>query len=226
MSLLRQLQLLTERTYGRWTGVNFEEFLIGRRRFRDLSLLAAPYCRELSDAGRVFLRLRRGRLLLAIYYDDAMIDVLEKNDPRAGLSERNIEEFIVFVEELNHAIHSSIRFLEGERAIAGEEFIRRIELLARIDTYLTCAFFLAAFNRSRRLEGFDRLWLRHHLFERERFDYPEPLLRERYAEVNSLGGKFVRFLEGLRPEDQVAEMRRLRLCDYSRQRWYIFLLPG
>lgn len=225
MTLLRELQHLLERTYEATTGVNLEEFVIGRRRYQDLSSLSQPEVHELSDVARFFMRKVRDRLLLAIYYSDRMIDVLEQNDPRRGVSEKNIYPFLVFVEELNHAVHAGLRFLEGQRNIADEAFLRDLELQSKIDTYLVLTFFVAYFNKSKRLEGFDRLWVRHHLFERESFDYRHPRLRNRYFEANRLGDKFTRFLDSLPPQHRIEELRRFRQLDYPTKARYIRMLP-
>ncbi|RMF65615.1 MAG: hypothetical protein D6743_07735, partial [Calditrichaeota bacterium] len=104
MSLLAQIQALTERTHRFALGVNFEEYLIGYRRFRHLSRYAR-YSDALSEVARVFFRVVRGRLYVALYFHRELIELLERYDPRRGLSEKNIQPFIVFVEEINHAVH-------------------------------------------------------------------------------------------------------------------------
>ncbi len=225
MTLLRELQQLLERTYEESTGVNLEEFVIGTRRFRDLSAMAQPGVQELSQAARFFMRKAQDRLLLAIYYSDWLIDALEQNDPRRGITETNVYPFLVFIEELNHAVHAALKFIEGHRDISDEAFLRDLELQGKIDTYLVLTFFVAYFNRSRRLEGFDRLWLRHHLFERESFDYSTPALQQRYFEANVLGEKFTRFLDTLPPSNRIEELRRFRQLDYSMKAIYIRMLP-
>lgn len=225
MSLLKELQSITERTYQHGSGINLENFIIGHRRYRDLSSQAAPEARQLSSIARTFFRVMGNRLYLAIYYSKPMIAALEKHDPRRGLNEKNIYPFIVFIEELDHAIHGALKFRSGERNVRREDFVRDLELLAKIDIYFTLKFFMAYFNKSRQLEDWDRLWLRHHLFERWEFTYPDATLRHRYSEISRLGEKYTRFLDGLQPEHRLQEIRRFRTLDYAAKRQYVRMLP-
>lgn len=224
MSLLAQVQALTERTYRQATGVNFEHFLIGYRRFRRLSQRATAD--ELSDAARVFFRVENDLLYLALYFDHALIRVLERNDPRAGLSERNISAFMIFIEEINHAVHGALKFLDGETDLQQESFIRNLEIQARVDIYLLLKYFLACFNPSKQLEKMDRLWLRHHVFETADYSYQSRILRERYMEANMLGERFCRFLEGLPVPERQSELSRFREMDYPQKKRYVRLLPN
>lgn len=225
MSLLKELQQLTERTYQKSSGINLEDFIIGRRRFSDLSSKCRMEVKELSDIARVFFRKSGEKLYLAIYFSEQLVSTLEVNDPRKGLNERNIYPFMVFIEEINHGIHAAIKFLAGEQEIQREEFIRDLELLAKIDTYQILKFFLAYFNPSNKLENFDRLWIKHHLFERTIFDYEHPGLSARYAETNRLGEKYTRFLDGIVPSHRLKEMRRFREMSYPVKARYIEMLP-
>jgi len=223
MSLLADIQKLTERTY-QATGVNFEEFLISRERFRYLSQFDQR-ARELSALARVFFRVIQGRLHVGIYYSAAVIESLEAHDPRAGLSEKNITAFRVFIEEINHAVHGALKFMEGQTNIGGENFVRDLELQAKIDTYFLLKYFLAYFNASGQLEQMDRLWLRHHLFECDDTQYHSPALTEIYSEARRFGEKYTRFVDGLPCQERLEEIRRFRALPYEMKRQYIDLLP-
>lgn len=225
MSLLRDLQQITERTYRAYSGLNLEHFIIGRQGFRTLSALASEESQELSDLARVFFRVMEDRLYMAIYYSEHIISLLERYDPRRGLHEKNIYPFVVFVEEMNHALHAALKFLSGTRQMKEEPFIRDLELLAKVDCYQVLKFFMAYFNPSRRLEKWDRLWIRYHLFERADYGYDSVNLSERYREVNGLGEKYTRYLDALRPEDRISELRSFRQFDYGQKQRYIHLLP-
>lgn len=224
MSLLAEIQVLTERTYRQTTGVNFEEFVIGRTRFHDLSR-ATPNAHELDATARVFFRIVQERLYLAIYFHRALIRTLENHDPRGGLSERNIAAFIIFIEEINHAVHGALKFREGRLAIDTEDGIRELELQAKIDTYLMLKYFVAFFNPSRQLEKLDRLWLRHHLFETQSFAYRNPVLQQRYREASILGEKYTRFIDSLPVTERQGELNRFRAMDYPTKKKYIDYLP-
>ncbi len=225
MTLLHQIQKITEQTYQEVSGIKLEKFIIGKQRFRRLTDLANADASQLSDIARTFLRVNKNSLYMAIYYSDPMIKILEKYDPRRGLHEKNIHAFTVFVEELNHAIHAALKFSAGETDIQNELFIRDLELLAKIDCYNISKFFLAFFNQSKQLEEWDRLWLRHHLFDSGDYSYESRKIQDRYFETNFLGDKYTRFLDGLKPENRGEEIRRFRSLNYLQKKDYILLLP-
>ena len=222
MSLLAEIQTLTEKLYGS-TGVNFEDFLISRERFHYLSQFDAE-SRELSDLARVFFRVHHDRLYLGIYYSATVVEALEACDPRRGLSDRNVSAFCVFVEEINHAVHGALKFIEGGK-IVEESFAHDLELQAKIDLYFVLKYFLAYFNASGQLERMDRLWIRHHLFECDEASYPSAVLRRRYSQALRLGEKYTRFVDVLPREERLQEIRRFRALPYAAKRRYIQLLP-
>ena len=223
MSLLAEIQRITEHTY-KPTGANFEDFLIDHHRFVYLSR-RARYAEEMSCAARVFFRTHQGCLYVGLYYSRSLIDVLEAHDPRSGLSERNITAFCTFVEEVNHAVHGSLKYLEGRADLSSEAFVKDLELQSRIDTYFVLKYFLAYFNGSRQLEAFDRLWLRHHLFECEDTSYDSEALTSRYSEAKALGEKYTRFVDAIPPPERLAEIRGFRQRTFEEKRNYINMLP-
>ena len=214
-SLLLEIQSLLERTYSE-TGINLEEFLIGSERCAELS--RASNAQELSSKGCVFLRVAKDRLYMAVYYAPSLIETLEQSDPRRGLTEASVRPFAVFVEEINHAVHAALRFLEDGSVGDSESSIRDLELQARIDCYLVLQMFCARFRRPRRLDESERRWLRHQLFAREHFDYADAELRDRYGEVNYLGRKYARRLDKMPALRRVQEIRRFRPLSYGEKR--------
>jgi hypothetical protein len=217
MTLLGEIQILLERTYGP-TGVNFEDFLLSQRRCRALSEMAGPSAAQISDLGRVFLRIVEGKLRLGIHYDSSVVEALEKNNPACGLNDENILPFMVFLEELDHAVHATLRFREGVRNIHSESFVRDLELQAKIDTYLILQKYCAFFNEPQRLTDADRRWLRACVFDRERLAFEEPLLAERYRETNRLARRYVRHLDLLSRARRTTEIRRFRKFSYGQKR--------
>src|ERR1017187_8864682 len=89
MTLLGEVQILLERTYGP-TGVNFGDFLLSHERSRALSEMAGPSAAQISDLGRVFLRIVDGKLRLGIHYDSSVVKALEKNNPACGVNDENV----------------------------------------------------------------------------------------------------------------------------------------
>ena len=106
-----------------------------------------------------------------------------------------------------------------------EEFVRDLEIMAKVDSYQILKFFLAYFNDSKQLESFDRLWLRHHVFERGDFTYDDTALVHRYQETTWLGEKYTRFLDNIPTDNRLAEMRRFREMPYLVKSNYIRMLP-
>ena len=151
-TLFSQIQKLFERTYAQ-VGINLEDCLIDRARCAQLSKLAGASARELSEWARTFLRHANDQLYVGIYYSRWLIEQLEHHDPRAGLNEANIRSLIMFVEEINHALHAALQFKTGQREIESEEFARNLELQAQVDTYLVLLLFVAFSARRKGFRG-------------------------------------------------------------------------
>jgi hypothetical protein len=225
-TLFSQIQKLLERTYAH-VGINLEDCLIDRRRCAQLSILAGKSARELSEIARTFLRTTNDRLYVGIYYSHWLIEQLERHDPRAGLSDRNIRSLIIFVEEINHALHAALQFKNGAREIASEDFARNLELQAQVDTYLVLLLFVAFFRKTQRISRTDRRWLRFHLFNRQCPDaFADRNLRARYLETTDLAASYTRFLDTLNAVRRVEEIRLFRSLDYANKKERILALPA
>ncbi len=223
-SLFRQIQKLLERTYAQ-VGINLEECIIDRARCAQLSKAAGASARELSDLARTFLRHAGDQLYVGIYYSRWLIEQLEQHDPRSGLSDSNIRSLIVFVEELNHALHAALQFKNGQRQIASEEFARDLELQAQVDTYLVLLLFVAFFRKTQRVSRTDRRWLRFHLFTRQcPRSFRDENLRGRYLETGELAASYTHYLDTLNGLRRLEEIRQFRSLDYGAKKAHIFAL--
>lgn len=223
-TLFSQIQRLFERTYAQ-VRINLEECLIDQSRCRQLTRLAGASARELSELARTFLRTANDRLYVGIYYSRWLIEQLEENDPRAGLTNRNIHSLIMFVEEINHALHAALQFRNGERRICSESFVRDLELQARVDTYLVLLLFVAFFRKTQRVSRADRRWLRFHLFESQNpGGFKDANLRGRYLETTELAASYTRFLDSLNGLRRVEEIRTFRALDYQAKKSHILAL--
>ncbi|MEP7078784.1 MAG: hypothetical protein ABI795_07110 [Chthoniobacterales bacterium] len=223
-TLFSQIQKLFERTYTH-VGINLEECIIDRARCAQLSKLAGASARELSELARTFLRHAGDQLYVGIYYSRWLIDQLEQHDPRAGLSDGNIRSLIVFVEELNHALHAALQFKNGEREIGSEEFARNLELQAQVDTYLVLLLFVAFFRKTQKVSRADRRWLRFHLFARQCPDaFRDETLRGRYLETGELAASYTQYLDTLNGLRRLEEIRRFRSLDYPGKKTRVFAL--
>ena len=225
-TLFSQIQRLLERTYAH-VGINLEDCLIDHRRNAQLSILAGKSARELSEIARTFLRTANDRLYVGIYYSRWLIQQLERYDPRAGLNDRNIRSLIIFVEEINHALHAALQFKNGTRAIASEDFARNLELQAQVDTYLVLLLFVAFFRKTQRVSRTDRRWLRFHLFNRQCPNaFADRNLRARYLETTELAASYTRYLDTLNAVRRVEEIRLFRSLDYTNKKERILALPA
>ena len=226
-TLFSQIQQLFERTYAQ-VGINLEDCLIDRERCAQLSTLAGRSARELSELARTFLRRADNRLYVGIYYSRWLIEQLERHDPRAGLGNHNIRSLIMFVEEINHAIHAALHFKNGRREIASEDFARNLELQAQVDTYLVLLLFVAFFRKTQRVSRTDRRWLRFHLFAQSCPEiFRDRNLRARYLEVTELASSYTEFLDSLNGLRRLDEIRRFRSLYYAAKKRHILsLMPG
>ncbi len=223
-TLFSDIQRLFERTYAQ-VGVNLEDCLIDRRRCGQLSRLAGASARELSHVARTFLRTAGDRLYIGIYYSQWLVEQLEINDPRRGLSDENILSMIAFVEEINHALHASLAFQNGMREIDSEDFARNLELQAQVDTYLVLLLFVAFFRKTQRISKTDRRWLRFHLFARtDPQAYSDPNLRGRYLETGQLASRYTRFLDSMNAARRLEEIREFHSLDYPAKKARILAL--
>jgi hypothetical protein len=224
-TLFSEVQRLFERTYAA-VGINLEECLIDRARCSQLTKLAGASARELSELAKTFLRTSDDRLYVGIYYSKWLIEQLERHDPRAGLSDRNIRSLIAFVEEINHALHAALQFKKGEREIASEDFARNLELQARVDTYLVLLLFVAFFRKPQKISRTDRRWLRFHLFAAENPGaFQSTNLRNRYLETTELAARYTEFLDTLNAMRRLEEIRAFRSLDYGSKKARVLALP-
>jgi hypothetical protein len=217
VTFLSQIQKLLERTYSS-TGINLEECLIGRQRCLELSMLAGPESKQLSLEGRTFLRVSEGRLYLAIYYDPSVITALEEHHPLTEISHENIRPLIVFLEELNHAVHAALLFTEERLKINSESFLCDLELQARIDTYLILELIVSVLQRRQSLTQRQRQWLQRCVFQLESFQYEDKKLRNRYSEANRLGLRLALYLDGLNPLERAEYIREFRYKPFHKKR--------
>ncbi len=223
-TLFSEIQRLFEQTYAQ-VGVNLEECLIDRQRCGQLSRLAGASARELSELARTFLRKANDQLYIGIYYSQWLVEQLERNDPRRGLSDANIRQLIAFVEEINHALHAALQFKRGVREIHSEDFARNLELQAQVDTYLVLLLFVGFFRKTQKVSRADRRWLRFHLFSRDHARrYADPNLRGRYLETGELASHYTLCLDALNGARRVDEIRVFHALDYPAKKQRILAL--
>jgi hypothetical protein len=210
-TLLGQCQRLLENTYGTRTGLNFEDFVVGADRCRQLSArVTGEQHSEYGEGGRFFYYLSGGDLRMAIFYTEELIERLEAHDPRRGLGEANVLEFVVFLEELSHALHTSLTFRENRRRLMRRSFLAELEVQAKIDVFLALVFFLQRLEGSERLSPAARRWIESNLFDRWATAYASPDLARRYALAVSMGRQAIAYLDALPSHTRLHAVRRMR----------------
>jgi hypothetical protein len=213
MTLLREIQLLLERTYAS-IPVNLEHCLIGEGRCAVLTRLAGPVAEDLAPGGRTFLRQDGDALYLAIFYAPPVIAELESNDPRRVLNERNIAPLITFIEEIAHGVQAALLFVEGEREIDTEAYARNLETQARVDTYLVLSKFAQLLGGGaipRRVGA----WLRRQVFDDGHSRFSSVLLRDRYRITQHCARDFLRRLRRVPVSERVNVLRAFRVMKWT-----------
>lgn len=208
MSLLRDIHGLIERTYATASGIaDIGEFIIGDEGFRRLRgrhhLVRGPEGEPATLAGAALLvRPEPFRTAVSVYFPDALIRRLESRPPHRVLDEANVDDFAEFIEEVDH-------FVVVAHALgAGREVtLLELELRANVTKALVIGHFLARHARRASLHEGERLWLRHHLFEKRDVAEPEAAIAARYREARRLA---VRLLDRLGRLSRVERLARLR----------------
>jgi hypothetical protein len=213
MTLLREIQLLLERTYAP-VSINLESCLIGEGRCAVLNELAGESAAHLAPRGRTFLRQAGDSLYVAIFYARPVIAELEANDPRATLNERNISALITFIEEIAHGVQAALLFHEGEREIESEAYARNLEAQARIDTYLVLNKFAHLLCGKGKIPRSIGTWIRRQLFDNSHRRFATPRLRARYGAAQRCALVFLRHLRRLPLEERQETLREFRALDW------------
>jgi hypothetical protein len=202
-SLLEQLRGLIERTYAFDTGLDdLGRFVVGNAGYRRFYAGREAITRvdSATEQARTLVREVPGALRACIYYPDELIETLERQPPQHGLFDQNVDAFSTLVEELDHLLLLVWRKRQGRPVSLFE-----LELQANVTKHLVLSYFLAAGRP--RLEPHERVWLRHHLFEKGRFVDEDPEVAERYREAARCAVKFVDGLPGS-PRARLAALRR------------------
>lgn len=205
-TLLEAIQAVIERVYDRgWDAPPAGAFVIGdegfRRIYRDFTIRpgVGPDIRSESSGARVLLRPQGEVLRLSIYYPDALIARLEAISPVEHLGDENIEEFLSFVEELDHYLliaqkwHRSLEFS-----------LLELELHANVTKHFVTRHLL---RRQGALDARHELWLAYHLFHRSDFVHEIESVRARYQDARRLAFRYVTHLMEL---PTAARLRGLR----------------
>ncbi len=215
LPLLILLQRLIERSYDWCTGIeDLGPFLLGDEGYRRLYL-----GREILEAlpghpaaARTMVSWRGREIRLGLYYPDALIERLERENPLHRLNDGNIGPFAALVEELDHLLMLAWCARHGR-----EVGLLELEFHANVTKYLVTAHFLARLSRRQRLSPEQRQWVRSSLFHDAGEGLPVPL-RQRYRTAARLAVRILTHLEPFHGEDRVRALRRFARHSWSCQR--------
>lgn len=115
----------------------------------------------------------------ALYLPNALIDHLERHDPRAALGVQNIDAFATLIEEIDHLVTFSDRVCRH----GGEISLLELEWHAVLSQYLVLSHFAARLAGSSELSASQRTFLDEHLFHKRHYIADDVDLRERYREA-------------------------------------------
>jgi len=207
--LVPALQSIIERTYGLPPLGEVAPYLIGDAGLRALAGAGHGPPPE-PGRPRLLLRPEKEGVRAVIYYPDALVDHLERHDPRRGLDDRNIDAFAMLVEELDHLLTVASRLSAGRPLRLLE-----LEMHALVTKYLVVLHLLGRLTGRRRVSEFHRAWTRHHLFEKyARLSDPESL---RYLEAARLAARYVAWLDRLAPAARHPELKRFHARPFAEQ---------
>jgi len=213
MTLLREIQMLLERTYAP-VSINLESCVIGESRCAVLNRMAGESATHLAPGGRTFLRQAGDSLYVAIFYSRPAIAELEANDPRQTLNERNISALITFIEEIAHGVQAALLFHEGEREIETEAYACNLETQARIDTYLVLSKFAHLLCGKGKISPSVGVWLRRQLFDKSHRRFANARLRARYGAAQRCALGFLRHLRRVPVDLRQETLREFRALSW------------
>ncbi len=214
-SLLTRLQRLIERSYDWNTGIeDLGPYLLGDEGYRRL-YEGREIVEELpgaSPGARTLVSWRGRRVRIGVYYPDALVLHLERQNPLRRVDEDNVGPFSALVEELDHLLMLAWCARHGR-----EVGLLELEFHANVTKYLVLAHFLARLSRRTRLAPSQRRWLLDRLFHGAGEDLPQPF-RNRYRTAARLAVRLLSHLDLLPGEMRVQALRRLGRRSWEAQR--------
>jgi hypothetical protein len=136
--VLTRLQRGLEALYRVETHLAIEAFTIGETQRAAADTSRAP--RE-----QLLLREADDELAMALFVDAGALANLERNDPTAGLDDRNFADFCLAVEGVSHFVYLAL-CAAGRRSVSALE----LELQAEVDKFACCVLLPGATSDLRR----------------------------------------------------------------------------
>ena len=214
-SLLTILQRLIERSYDWDTGIeDLGPYLLGDEGYRRL-YDGKEIVEELpgaSPGARTLVSWQGPQVRIGVYYPDALVLHLERQNPLQRVDEDNVGPFSALVEELDHLL--MLAWCARHRRGVG---LLELEFHANVTKYMVLAHFLARLSHRPRLAPSQRRWIFHHLFHGAGEDLPPPF-RHRYRTAARLAVRLLSHLDPLPVEERVQSLRRVGRRSWEFQR--------
>ena len=204
--LIKDLQKKIEKTYALETGItNIEQYIIGDIGYKRFYMGKEinTVINSQSSKARVLIREGGDTLKATIYYPDNLIQILEDNDPRAGIHDDNVDACASFVEELDHFLFIAQNFKWNKPFSMLE-----LELQANITKYLVLKHFIALQTRSRKLSQFYKEYIKYHLFYKREYDIENASERARYEDTKIFATIYINYIDLLSNEERLREIRK------------------
>ena len=207
-SLLETLQRMIERTYDMDTRIrDIGGFVVGDRGYRRVTggrrVVRRVGAGMTDRLPALLVRQEGSRVQATLYYPDWLIRQLEEHPPLGGLTDRNLDAFSWFVEELDHLLFLADRVRQG-RPVS----LLEMEFHAHVTKDLAARLFLARGRAGGCLNDADRSWLRSRLYHRYGLGEMEPEIRDRYLDAARYAFLYMKKLESFRLRERLPELRR------------------
>ena len=172
---------------------------------------------------RLLLRRRHEGWALALYLPDALGARLEARDPRRGISEHNVDEFLALVEEVDHLVTFADRAGHGDAEVS----LLELEWHAAVSKVLVATHFVARLAGQERLSAGALAFIDYHAFHKARYPSDDLNVQEESVGVDAAYqlDVFANFAAAIRgqtdlivpPAETLALMEILDRCRQSSQ---------
>jgi hypothetical protein len=140
----------------------------------------------------------------ALYLPEALVERLERADPRRRLDAANVAPFATLVEEVDHLL----TFTDRVCLHRAEVSLLELEWHAGVTKYVTLTHFVGRLRGRSRLTEPERRFVEEHLFHRGELVAGDPSVEERYRTAERLTWRFARDLRHRPPRERIRRLRR------------------
>ncbi|RMG45579.1 MAG: hypothetical protein D6718_07110 [Acidobacteria bacterium] len=226
LPLIDQVGRLIERTYDFDAGVGpLGRFVVGdlgHARLIERQRAGAGADVTEGAGARLLLRPlpRREAWAAALYLPDALIETLERHDPRREIGGQNVGEFATLVEEVDHLL----TFADRVRRREGPLSLLELEWHAGVTKYLVLTHFIARLTGRRDIGDAARSFVERYLFPAE-YSEEDPAVRARYRDADRFAIRLIRALRPRSPSERLRLLRRFHRANHHEKMREFARLP-